>query len=48
LPDGLADVVQAFKDRFVGAGEEGHAVDPASVDADEMGDAESHKTLATE
>ena len=48
VPDDLGDVVQAFKDQFTAAGGEGHAVDPASVDADEMGDAESQKTLATE
>jgi F-type H+-transporting ATPase subunit alpha len=47
LPDGLADAVQAFKDQFA-ASDEGHHVDPASVDADELGDAESNKTLATE
>ncbi len=48
LPDGLGDAVQAFKDQFqAGAGVD-HAVDPTSVDADEMGDAESQKTLATE
>jgi F-type H+-transporting ATPase subunit alpha len=47
LPDGLADVVQTFKDQFA-ASDGGHHVDPTSVDADELGDAESHKTLATE
>ena len=48
LPDDLADAVQTFKDQFVRIGDGGHAVDPASVDADEMGDATSNKTLATE
>jgi F-type H+-transporting ATPase subunit alpha len=47
LPDGLADAVQTFKDQFA-ASDGGHHVDPASVDADEMGDATSNKTLATE
>ncbi len=47
LPDGLGDVVQSFKDQFAG-GAAGHHVDPASVDADELGDAKSNKTLATE
>jgi F-type H+-transporting ATPase subunit alpha len=49
VPDGLADAVQAFKDQFDGgASGAGHAVDPTAVDADEMGEAESAKTLATE
>jgi F-type H+-transporting ATPase subunit alpha len=48
IPDGLADAVQAFKDQFAAADDGGHYVDPASVDADAMGDAESNKTLATE
>ncbi len=48
VPDELADAVQAFKAQFNAAAEGARAVDPASVDADEMGDAESNKTLATE
>jgi F-type H+/Na+-transporting ATPase subunit alpha len=48
LPDGLADAVQAFKDQFTSTGGRGHAVDPAAVDADEVGAAHSNKTLATE
>jgi len=48
VSDGLADAVQAFKDQFEATGDSGHHVDPASVDADEMGNAESNKTLATE
>jgi F-type H+-transporting ATPase subunit alpha len=48
IPDGLADAVQAFKDQFRAGSGEDHHVDPASVDADELGDAESQKTLATE
>jgi F-type H+-transporting ATPase subunit alpha len=48
IPDGLADAVQAFKEQFQAGSGEDHHVDPASVDADEMGDAESKKTLATE
>jgi F-type H+-transporting ATPase subunit alpha len=48
VPDELADAVQAFKDQFEGGSGSSHAVDPTSVDADEMGDAESQKTLATE
>ena len=48
VPDELADAVQAFKDQFQGGDGSGYAVDPTSVDADEMGDAASAKTLATE
>jgi F-type H+-transporting ATPase subunit alpha len=49
VPDGLGDAVSAFKAGFVsGADGGGHAVDPASVNADEMGEAASNKTLATE
>jgi F-type H+-transporting ATPase subunit alpha len=48
LPDGLGDAVQSFKSQFASAGETGHRFDPANVDADELGDAKSNKTLATE
>jgi F-type H+-transporting ATPase subunit alpha len=48
VPDALADAVQAFKDQFVADTGIQLAVDPASVDADEVGDARSAKTLATE
>ncbi|HSH11126.1 MAG TPA: F0F1 ATP synthase subunit alpha [Ilumatobacter sp.] len=47
LPDGLGDVVQSFKDQFA-SGDHGHHVDPTAVDADELGEAHSNKTLATE
>ncbi len=48
VPDGLADAVQTFKAQFTSGADGGHHVDPASVDADEMGQAASNKTLATE
>ncbi|MDJ0768809.1 MAG: F0F1 ATP synthase subunit alpha [Ilumatobacter sp.] len=48
VPDGLADAVQAFTDQFEASTAHGKPVDPTSVDADEMADAESTKTLATE
>ena len=48
VPDELADAVQAFKDQFVADSGIQLVVDPASVDADELGDAKSAKTLATE
>ena len=47
IPDGLADAVQAFKDQFK-IDEAARVADPTKVDADEMGDAKSQKTLATE
>jgi F-type H+/Na+-transporting ATPase subunit alpha len=48
VPDSLADVITSFKANFAVSGEGSHATDPTSVDADELGDAESNKTLATE
>ncbi|MGH9135240.1 MAG: F0F1 ATP synthase subunit alpha [Ilumatobacteraceae bacterium] len=47
VPDSLADAVQTFKDQFV-ADSGIRVVDPTSVDADEVGEAQSAKTLATE
>ena len=49
IPDSLADVVDSFKAQFASSGDaSGNPVDPTSVEADEMGDTESNKTLATE
>ncbi|MEJ7799024.1 MAG: F0F1 ATP synthase subunit alpha [Ilumatobacter sp.] len=48
IPDGLADAVESFKDQFQSEADGGHRVDPSSINADEMGDAQSAKTLATE
>jgi len=49
VPDALADAVVAFKGSFQRSdAASGVAVDPSSVDADEVGDAASDKTLATE
>jgi F-type H+-transporting ATPase subunit alpha len=49
VPDALADAVVAFKASFQRSdAASGVAVDPSSVDADEVGDAASDKTLATE
>jgi F-type H+-transporting ATPase subunit alpha len=48
IPDGLAEAVEAFKAQFEGGGDGAYSVDPASVDAAELGDARSQKTLATE
>ncbi|MBV1894669.1 MAG: F0F1 ATP synthase subunit alpha [Ilumatobacteraceae bacterium] len=47
VPDGLASAIESFKASFT-VSSDGHAVDPTSVDEDELGDAESAKTLATE
>jgi F-type H+-transporting ATPase subunit alpha len=49
VPDSLDDIVQSFKDSFVSASAaSGVNADPTAVDADEVGDANSDKTLATE
>ena len=48
IPDDLAGAVEAFKEQFQGGADGGYHVDPSSVDADELGDAASPKTLATE
>jgi len=49
VPDSLDDIVQSFKDSFVASsGASGVNADPTAVDADEVGDANSDKTLATE
>jgi F-type H+-transporting ATPase subunit alpha len=48
VPPELGDLIASFKAAFVAAGRPGIVVDPASVIADEVGDAESDKTLATE
>jgi F-type H+-transporting ATPase subunit alpha len=48
IPDDLADAVESFKAQFQGDADGGYSVDPSSVDADELGEAESPKTLATE
>jgi F-type H+-transporting ATPase subunit alpha len=48
LPDSLGDAVQQFKDSFKITDADGNQVDPSSVGADEVGEAESAKTLATE
>ena len=49
VPDSLDDIVQSFKDSFVAASAaSGVNIDPTAVDADEVGDANSDKTLATE
>jgi F-type H+-transporting ATPase subunit alpha len=48
VPDDLADVVASFKEQFGSGAGGGHAVDPTRVGADELGEAASTKTLATE
>jgi F-type H+-transporting ATPase subunit alpha len=49
VPDDFGEIVASFKAQFVPTGgDDGNPVDPASVDADELGDARSNKTLATE
>ncbi|WP_420451057.1 F0F1 ATP synthase subunit alpha [Ilumatobacter sp.] len=48
VPDSLADVIESFKSSFQVTDADGNRVDPSTVEAEEMGDAESQKTLATE
>ena len=48
LPDSLGDVIEAFKASFETSGSASHAQDPTDTDAEELGEAESEKTLATE
>jgi len=48
VPDDLDDAITAFKAQFTTSGGEGRTVDPLATDADEVGEAESDKTLATE
>jgi F-type H+-transporting ATPase subunit alpha len=47
VPDGLDDAIVAFKANFKPSTDE-YAVDPTKLDVDEVGDAKSNKTLATE
>jgi F-type H+-transporting ATPase subunit alpha len=48
VPDDLGEVIEAFKQQFEVTGLDGTPTDPTATDADELGDAESEKTLATE
>jgi len=48
LPSDLGDVIAAFKEQFRPSQDGSRAVDPTQVDADEVGEAQSNKTLATE
>ncbi|MGA0064793.1 MAG: F0F1 ATP synthase subunit alpha [Ilumatobacteraceae bacterium] len=48
VPKDLGDIVAAFKKQFVASSAASTAVDPTTVDAGELGDAASKKTLATE
>jgi F-type H+-transporting ATPase subunit alpha len=47
IPDGLDDAIKSFKANFA-ATTDGYAVDPTQLDVDEVGNAKSNKTLATE
>jgi F-type H+-transporting ATPase subunit alpha len=47
VPDDLGDAIAGFKSQFQTT-DTSTAVDPSSVDADELGAAHSNKTLATE
>ena len=47
VPDALGDAIVSFKESFSVTGD-GYHVDPTQLDVDEVGDAKSNKTLATE
>jgi F-type H+/Na+-transporting ATPase subunit alpha len=47
VPDGLDAAIVAFKESFAVTGD-GYHVDPTKLDVDEVGEAQSNKTLATE
>src|SRR6476469_5938429 len=48
LPDGMADAVSEFKQSFQVTSSDAPALDLTAVEAEELGEAESAKTLATE
>ena len=49
VPAELGDLIAGFKEQFVASsGETARSADPTKVDADELGAAQSNKTLATE
>ena len=48
VPDALGDAIASFKEQFQSGDGDTRPVDPTSVEAGEMGDAKTQKTLATE
>jgi F-type H+-transporting ATPase subunit alpha len=48
LPESLGDAITAFKAQFQPTAGAATAIDPTKTAADELGDAQSRKTLATE
>jgi F-type H+-transporting ATPase subunit alpha len=48
VPEDLDDALNAFKAQFTTSAAEGRVADPLATDAEELGAAESNKTLATE
>ena len=48
VPENLGDIVAEFKGQFVSGAAMARAADPTLADADEIGEAASQKTLATE
>jgi F-type H+/Na+-transporting ATPase subunit alpha len=48
VPDDLDDAISAFKAQFTSSADGRPAADPLATDAEELGEAESDKTLATE
>jgi hypothetical protein len=48
LPDGMAEAVTEFKQSFQVSSSDAPTLDLTAVEAEELGEAESAKTLATE
>jgi F-type H+-transporting ATPase subunit alpha len=48
VPDDLDDAIRAFKAQFTSSADAARVADPLATDAEELGEAESDKTLATE
>ncbi len=48
VPDALGDAITSFKGQFRPTGHDSRTADLSAIEADELGDAHSHKTLATE
>jgi F-type H+-transporting ATPase subunit alpha len=48
VPDALGDAIASFKEQFQATGADAKAADPTKVEAGEVGDAKTQKTLATE
>ena len=48
LPDDLGSVIQSFKDSFMASAAAARKANELATDAEQVGEAQSNKTLATE